>query len=244
MCLINRAKRFTLIELIIVIAIIGILLTLLLPSLGKAAFSARTAVCLSNLSQNGKNTFIYTKDNNGRLMHTMTNPSKPIRAYYLRYRGNNAGLAILHDDYGTPGETFYCPQYDYEPVGRFMEVAANSLKLFTYKAYVNTYGEWGTAGKVRSGYYYLTGEAKKEAQGVTGHPLIKYENDEILFSDSTQNYNSGAHCKYRNFWNVLKMDLSAKSVYSDKTASILQANTEIFGTYKGQYELIIEELMK
>ena len=44
-------KEFTLIELLIVIAIIGILLTLLLPSLSKSRYLAKNALCLSNQAQ-------------------------------------------------------------------------------------------------------------------------------------------------------------------------------------------------
>ena len=44
-------KKFTLMELLIVVAVIAILLSLLLPSLSKARDRAKTAVCLSNQKQ-------------------------------------------------------------------------------------------------------------------------------------------------------------------------------------------------
>jgi prepilin-type N-terminal cleavage/methylation domain-containing protein len=59
-------KKFTLIELLIVIAIIGILVTLLLPSLAKAREAAKSAVCMSNLSQINKAAAMYLHDNNER----------------------------------------------------------------------------------------------------------------------------------------------------------------------------------
>ena len=60
-------KKFTLIELLIVVAIIGILLSLLMPSLFKAREKARIAVCQSNLSQIYKASFVYGHNHNRRL---------------------------------------------------------------------------------------------------------------------------------------------------------------------------------
>ena len=57
-------KKFTLIELLIVIAIIAILLSLLLPSLSKARYNVKTAVCLSNKSQCYSGLILYGKDQN------------------------------------------------------------------------------------------------------------------------------------------------------------------------------------
>ena len=56
-------KNFTLIELLIVVAIIGILSSLLLPALGKARKTAKLASCLSTERQIGLAIQMYTEDN-------------------------------------------------------------------------------------------------------------------------------------------------------------------------------------
>ena len=61
-------KKFTLIELLIVVAIIGILVSLLMPSLSQARVKARKAVCMVNTNQIAK-AFIMNSDNhNGRVL--------------------------------------------------------------------------------------------------------------------------------------------------------------------------------
>ena len=57
------------IELLVVIAIIGILASMLLPSLGRARNSAKDAVCISNVKQMSTMMAIYTADDNGQLPH-------------------------------------------------------------------------------------------------------------------------------------------------------------------------------
>ena len=54
---------FTLLELLVVIAVIGLLMTLLLPSLHKARKKAHLAVCLSNQKQIGTALIAYTIEN-------------------------------------------------------------------------------------------------------------------------------------------------------------------------------------
>lgn len=60
-------KKFTLIELLIVIAIIGILMSILLPSLTKARDTTRRAVCKSNQAQIMRGLFISVKTNKGKV---------------------------------------------------------------------------------------------------------------------------------------------------------------------------------
>ncbi len=63
----GRFPAFTLVELLVVIAVIGILAGLLLPALGRAVEAGRSTACLGNLHQCGLALQLYVQDNNNRL---------------------------------------------------------------------------------------------------------------------------------------------------------------------------------
>ena len=58
-------KKFTLIELMVVIAIIGILTSILMPSIAKSREKAKQAVCMSQLRQSGTMVIMSIGDQNG-----------------------------------------------------------------------------------------------------------------------------------------------------------------------------------
>ena len=60
-------RAFTLVEMLVVIAIIAMIAALLLPALSRAQASARATVCLSNLHQVGLALQIYVSDNNNKM---------------------------------------------------------------------------------------------------------------------------------------------------------------------------------
>ncbi|WP_052362364.1 prepilin-type N-terminal cleavage/methylation domain-containing protein [Geminisphaera colitermitum] len=64
----DRGGAFTLIELLTVIAIIGILAAIIIPTVGRVRMSARQAAALSNLRQIGVAASTWSHDNKGRIV--------------------------------------------------------------------------------------------------------------------------------------------------------------------------------
>jgi prepilin-type N-terminal cleavage/methylation domain-containing protein len=74
----KKPEGFTLTELLVVIAVVGILAGLLLPALASGKAKARNSACTSNLRQLGIATRIYAEDNSSRLPSAEILPTDPI----------------------------------------------------------------------------------------------------------------------------------------------------------------------
>ena len=80
-----RIRVFTLIELLIVVAIIAILAALLLPAIMRAKKSAPLVVCINNQAQISKRVIIYADDNNGALPPYEMNGAEINNGHNTRY---------------------------------------------------------------------------------------------------------------------------------------------------------------
>lgn len=110
---------FTLIEMLVVIAIIALLSALLVPTTGKALEKARRTKCMSNLRQFHQAAVMYATDNKGKLPAVADESGWGGRypwpgtwpfalATYLGYDQFQLGVRLDEDQFGT---IFMCPSY-------------------------------------------------------------------------------------------------------------------------------------
>lgn len=103
----GRRAGFTLIEVLVVVAIIALLIAVLLPSLSRARQQARTVYCASNLLQVGQGFYFYTQSYNGSF------PGSGAWAEYVR--------PLLQRTVGKPSAS-EPPAGILDPDARFYEV--------------------------------------------------------------------------------------------------------------------------
>lgn len=124
----KQGKLFTLIELLIVIAIIAILAALLLPALANARKTAQSIRCTSQLKQINAAYFLYVNDNNDFCPRVQVNYPGNIMWYYL--------ASYLGDARDKTGDgTFklwYCPAEEPDKISLHH---ANNSTIVLYSGY-------------------------------------------------------------------------------------------------------------
>jgi len=97
-----RKSAFTLVELLVVVAIIALLLAMLLPALGKARETVQRTVCASNLRQLALGVIGYNTDQRGYMPHQ----SNPDNTKWASVIGSYVGARRTKND---SDPVWYCP---------------------------------------------------------------------------------------------------------------------------------------
>lgn len=105
---------FTLIELLTVIAIIGILAAILIPTVGRVREQARTTQCLSNLRQIGTAMLLYANENRNLLPLPLNNTLTPAGAERSKTWSQKI-IPYSGMDRDTVRSRFNCPSADPQP---------------------------------------------------------------------------------------------------------------------------------
>lgn len=164
--------KFTLIELLIVIAIIGILASMLLPALNNARLKALGIACLNNQKQLGLGMVSYTQDFNG---------------YYPPYK-EGAGTAPLWNAIMLDGKYLFakallCPAVE-QPASYSAKVLEQKVENGDLSSSVFYYIGYGT------NYRYITGSQGISATSPVFEPArdsqIRQTSSTVLAGDSFQ----------------------------------------------------------
>ena len=99
---VSTPRAFTLVELLTVLGLVALLLSLLLPVVGKVQAAANSAACLSNLRQMGIAWVSYTTESHGRLLHNSWVAPNPGQGWDQYWPG-------VLDARQVRGATLLCP---------------------------------------------------------------------------------------------------------------------------------------
>jgi type II secretory pathway pseudopilin PulG len=188
----TRSRAFSLIDVLVSIAVIAVLISLLLPSLGPVKETARQVACRSGVRQLGLGIAMFADDHNDWIPKSkwVSPPQpQPAQTVCLTFPGKTGyewdGLGVLyHEQYIVSPGSFYCPSHKADH--RF----SDQVELWH-----------NPAGVIVGNYQYRAGGPNAKAMTLTE---IEPKRSALL-SDSLRTQEEYSHAVGAN---VLRADLS------------------------------------
>ena len=167
----KTGRNFTLVELLIVIAIIAILAGMLLPALNKARETSRTVSCVNNLKQCGLGFTLYTGQCNDYLPPVFSPNGGPLWTNWM------IGNAYGASESGTSRKGFITTKQLHCPSMREQKTGDSEWKFFTSDYGINE----GLIADAAGGSVYTSGKLAS----------LKNASVKILLTDSWRNASTG-----------------------------------------------------
>lgn len=244
----KTVKRFTLVELLIVIAILGILVSLLMPSLSKAKDAAKLAIDLSNQRQVYTAMITYASRSNQKLIvpRDTLNPGKPWNSYVAgggNFPLNPEGVGRLYtENYITDHRIFYCTSF------------SGQEKLADH---TRSDGKWQASGnRVRMGqninalHYKKLSELNHAVksdqyfhQTVPEDTFKKDPSHAPLIYDQISQSPGNSETWHDNKWPLTTLDGSGKIYISTPLYNLIKSDTTNFNTKMPNHSLALYMLL-
>ncbi len=202
----RKIRGFTLIELLVVVSIIALLVSILLPALGRARSQAQKTVCLSQMQQTGVAFGVYEADSDGYIL-TFVYPDKNHTSWgdEITYWS-----VFLWNGYIPDSQIIHCPGYTKESAFPIWTKQDMIEGVVSWK-YTNTYGQntgtrypgvtglsgnhWaGTTGSIIAAsspgnilsypnYWAIQGREEKAYRPFKPNSFVKRRSEEIIVTD-------------------------------------------------------------
>ncbi|MBK1859713.1 prepilin-type N-terminal cleavage/methylation domain-containing protein [Cerasicoccus arenae] len=156
-------RGFTLVELLAVIAIVGILAAILIPIVGAVRKSANNTQCLSNLRQHGSAVRLYANDHNNKLPTLNFNYVSDLWPYLVNSKTEAPTFSGPSFPDGLRGTCFECPLMD-------NDVDAASERSYGVNSFIRL--------------YYLKGGEDNQNYSDSSLLLIQQPENTVIFADT------------------------------------------------------------
>ena len=191
-----KTKIFTLIELLIVIAMIAILASMLLPALNKARESAKSISCLNNLKQIGTFANLYANDYNsympaGNADNTLKSQCW-FRVYAQYVKNKDVRLDVDSLSKVSSNTKMFCPS---------VEATSTNASPWTYGVNIEETSSSTASANSRLPYRYWTVSAPVESQKLDFLP-----NQIALIADADSYYALNPK------WRAVGVDMSGDGI--------------------------------
>lgn len=201
---VSRRGAFTLVELLVVIGIIGLLLSILLPSLGKAQQQARLTKCLSNIRTLGQAVVMYCNDNKSKMPFINWGPNGDtgkdnVEAGWLYRMKVPVSLPLVYQNTGSlwpylkNAEVYRCPGHPLEECPSAESVATKGAMTDRFTSYLinGAANGYDQAGGAKPPFY----------------PITKFKPIHVMFWEADERgtaWNDGSSWAYESFDSGLK----------------------------------------
>lgn len=200
-------RKFTLVELLVVVAIIGILASLLLPSLQKARAAAMLKVCMSNQRQIGLAAQMYAQTYNDRFVGDFNNEGTSNMFFASKY------LAFITDE-PYEGPLVYSDMSD-----RFREVGAYQCPSAVLEVALDY-----TVNSIDTEHYNTNPGSYK---GVWAHNISAFPKslDEVGYLVEVNNERANGQGDNYHLWDIFSPD---KFTFDESGGTNSKANARSF----------------